>query len=159
MLLICHSYGGNMRKLYTLTLTVVFSVLAFLITTSVIAADLKCGICGMKIPENAKNHIILKHDSQTLHICSPVCALKAKKYDSKFTQADIADFNHPEHMLSGTKVSCLVKSEKIKEDIGSLAMAPHLACFVSKNEAEVAQKKYGDGTVIEGFENALNAYK
>ena len=38
-----------------------------------------------------------------------------------------------------------------------MAMPPIAAAFATKKEADVAQKKYGDGTVVLGLENALQS--
>ena len=134
--------------------------IGFLITLSSIAAGLKCEICGMLIEENGRNHIHLEHESKPgLHVCSPTCASKARKYDAKFNKSEVRNFNKPEQVLVGEQAFFLAKSEKIKADMGKLAMAPYLAAFATKTKAEAAQKKYGDGQVVEGLENALKASK
>ena len=121
------------------------------------AGELHCGVCGMTLPENAKNHIILKSKGkkEPLHVCSPSCAHKAKKYDPSLTEADVVDFDHPGKSLDGNKAFFLIKSEKIKTDMGEMAMAPYAAAFGTKEEALAAQKKYGDGKVVQGLKEAF----
>lgn len=140
-------------KSWALSLLFVFPFLASLTN----AADLSCGVCGMSIPAGAKNHIVLKSSQAktTLHVCSPTCARKAKKHDSTLAEAEVADFNHPGTSLPGSKAFFLIKSDKIKGDMGEMAMAPYAAAFATQEEALAAQKKYGDGKVVQGLEAAL----
>lgn len=121
-------------------------------------ADIKCDVCHMTIPQNARHHIILKNDNPAktpLHICSLSCVLKARKFDSKYSKIDIADFNHPEKFLNGETAFFLIKSSKIKSDLGEMAMPPYLAAFATKEEAKSVHTKYGDGEVTQGFESVL----
>ena len=121
------------------------------------AADITCAVCGMNIPEHARHHIILKRDGSgkpSLHVCSPSCARKAKKHDH-YSAGEIIDFNHPDKFLSVSQAYFLTKSENIKKGMGDSAMPPYLAAFATKEEAEVAQKRFGDGIVVQGFDNAL----
>lgn len=131
-------------------------LLAGLIAVAVHAAETNCDICGMKIPGRARNHMVLMKSEpgeKSLHVCSLGCARKARKHDPKFTRAEIADFHRPESMLAGDKAYLLIRSEKIKADMGEMAMAPYVAGFRTKKEAEAARAKYGDGVVVEGVEN------
>ncbi len=143
-------------KFRRLKMTLLFVALGLSFSTW--AADFKCSVCSMKIPEHAKNHILLRNQDphlSPLHVCSIFCAKKAKKYDPKYSKAEVTDFNHPDKTLSAEKAFFLKKSEKIKADLGELAMSPYWGAFSTKAEAQAAQKKYGDGEVVLGFEEAL----
>lgn len=134
-----------------------FMVLSFS-SGLVFASEIKCGICSMKISEQSRNHIILKSEisgKEPLHVCSLSCVHKARKYDAKYTKSEVSDFNHPEKFLPGEKAFFLVQSKKIKTDLGAMAMVPYFGAFDKKEEADSAQKKYGDGIVVQGIENAL----
>ncbi len=123
-----------------------------------IASEIKCGICSMIISEQSRNHIVLKIEisgKEPLHVCSLSCVHKARKYDPKYTKVEVSDFNHPEKFLPGEKAFFLVQSKKIKADLGAMALAPYFGAFDRREEADSAQKKYGDGIVVQGFENAL----
>lgn len=121
------------------------------------AAELKCDVCGMQISEHGRNHVILKSISgkKSQHVCSPICARKLRKYDADYAKAEVTDFNHTEKMLQGDKAYFLIQSSKIKSDMGENVMAPYAAAFSTKEEADVAQKKYGDGVVVKGADNAF----
>lgn len=122
------------------------------------AAEIHCDICGMTIPERARNHVVLKSaepNAKVMHLCSLSCVRKARKHDPKLSKAEIADFNRPEAMLPGDKAFFLIQSQKIKADMGEMAMAPYVVGFRTKQEAEAAKAKYGDGIVVEGAENAF----
>ncbi|MGK5086970.1 nitrous oxide reductase accessory protein NosL [Bdellovibrionota bacterium FG-2] len=140
----------NLRPLLALTL--------MSLSIAVWASDNHCDVCGMIIPEHAKNHIVL-HGSDSsakgYHICSASCARKIRKNDPKLSKSEVADFNHPDSFLSGNKAFFLIQSQNIKSDMGEMAMPPLIAGFQTKKEAEAARTKYGDGVVVEGFENAL----
>ncbi|MCM2279876.1 MAG: nitrous oxide reductase accessory protein NosL [Oligoflexia bacterium] len=134
-------------------------VISLLMLSSVaLAAQLHCDVCGMTIPEKARHYIMLKAPAgapKPLHVCSASCLKKAKKGEPKYTQADFADFNHPEKFVSGDKAFFLIKSSKIKADLGEMAMPPYIGAFSTKAEAEAAKAKYGDGEVVQGLESAL----
>lgn len=134
------------------------TLLAGLFAVGVHAAETNCDICGMKIPDRAKNLMVLMKNepgAKPLHVCSLGCARKARKHDSTFIRAEIADFNRPESMLAGDKAYFLIQSAKIQSDMGEMAMAPYVAGFKTRKEAETAKAKYGDGLVVEGLENVL----
>ncbi len=136
----------------------VFIVGILSLSISALAADLHCSICSMKIPQSSKNHLVLKNldpKKPSLHACSLSCATKARKYDPKYAQIEVSNFNHPDEFLSGEKAFFLMKSEKIQADLGPMAMLPYFGAFSTKAEAEAAQKKYGDGVIVQGFEGAL----
>ena len=140
-----------------------FLCLGFLFSTltyppAVFAEAMKCAVCGMNLEEHARNHIQLsrKSDSQQrMHVCSLACAKKALKHDAGYDVVEVQDFNHPEKTLSGDSAFFLIKSEKIRSDLGDMVMSPYFGAYASKAEADNAQKKYGDGTVVEGIKNAL----
>lgn len=122
------------------------------------AGEQICQVCNMKIPEGSRHHIILKSEipaKAPLHVCSISCVLKARKHDPKYVKVEVADFNHPEKFLRGEKAFVLIKTDKIKEDLDSMAMPPYFAAFPTKADAEKAKAKYGEGSIVEGFENAL----
>ena len=128
------------------------------IASAASAAEIHCDICGMTIPDHAKNHLLLKTgaaDAKQLHVCSLSCVRKARKHDSTLTQSAIADFNHSDSMLPGEKAFVLIQSQKIRADMGEMAMPPFAAGFRTRREAEAAREKYGDGAVVEGLENAF----
>ena len=132
--------------------------LALVISVSAWAVDTHCDVCGMSIPDHARNHLVLKAAdpaAKELHVCSVPCARKARKHDQSLSRIDIADFNHPESFLSGERAFVLIQSRKVKADLGELTMPPYVVGFGTKKEAEAAQAKYGDGTVVEGIEGAL----
>jgi len=125
---------------------------------NVSAAGFRCDICGMTIPDRARNHVTLtsaESEAKQLHVCSLSCVKKARKHDPKLSKAEIADFHHPETMLSGDRAFFLIQSQKIKADMGEMAMSPYVAGFKTKKEAEAAKAKYGDGVVVQGTENAF----
>ena len=125
---------------------------------SINAADFKCEVCGMKISEHGRNHIVLTSSNSSdkpMHVCSPGCAHKLQKHANQYNKAEVTDFNHVEKMLSGDKSYFLIQSSNIKSDMGPNVMAPYAAAFSSKEEAEAAKKKYGDGTVVLGSDNAF----
>lgn len=132
-------------------------IVVFLCSISAIAQDLHCDICGMKIAANSKNHLVLQGGagSKEYHLCSVSCVRKARKYDPKLSEIKIVDFNRPETFIEGKKAFFLIESQKIKTELGEMAMPPFVVGFRSKNEAEVVQAKYGDGWVVEGVENAI----
>lgn len=134
-------------------------VIAGLSQWVIAATEMHCDICGMIIPDKAKNHIVLKKENdknaKVYHVCSKICLVTAKKNNPDHKKIEMVDFNHPEKFINGEKAFVLKGSEKIKADIGEMAMAPYLGAFSTKKEAEAAQKKYGDGHVVEGVENAL----
>jgi len=120
--------------------------------------SLKCSACNMTIPDKARNHIILTSEDASkppLHVCSLSCALKARKYDSKYSKVKVVDFNRPEELISGDRAYFLLKSSKIKGDLGELAMPPYFGAFEKESEVQAAIKKYGDGVVVQGFEKAI----
>ena len=122
------------------------------------AIDTNCSVCGMTISEDSRNHILLKKEASEptpLHICSASCAHKAKKHDPKLTQSQVSDFNHPDRFIPGDQAFFLIKSDKIKADLGPRAMPPYFGAFATKAEADVAQKKYGDGEIVQGFDNVV----
>lgn len=123
------------------------------------AAELKCDVCGMPIRENGRNLIVLRNNSQntkSMHSCSPICAHKLQKYSPEYNKVEVRNFNHTGEVLSGDKAYFLIQSAKIKSDMGENVMAPYAAAFNTKEEAEAAQKKYGDGVIVKG---AINAFK
>lgn len=128
-----------------------------------LASDTHCEVCHMLIPQNARSHVVLatgkSHEDPHLHVCSVSCVAKAKKNGFKYTRVEIIDFNHPEKFLDGHKAFFIVNSKKIKADMGDMAMPPYFAAFATKKEAEAAQKKYGDGALAQGFEEALKTVK
>lgn len=125
------------------------------------AADFKCDICGMPINEHGRNHIILRSSSpnndtdKPMHVCSPSCAHKLQKHAVQYCKAEVTDFNHPDKILSGDVAYFLIQSSKIKSDMGANVMAPYAAAFSTKEEAEAAKKRYGDGIVVQGSANAF----
>jgi len=138
----------------------VFSLLlaALYLSVSFAAADINCDVCGMKIEQRGRNHMLLKHvqtDKKTLNVCSIPCLLKARKHDSQYTKVEIINFNNPEKFLAGDKAFFLVKSKKIKAALGDMVMPPHVVALSTKKEADAVLKKYPDGTIVQGFENAL----
>ena len=123
---------------------------------SVFAAELKCAVCGMPISDHAKNHILMNgNDKAPMHVCSLSCVKKTLKHDSNYTKVEVADFNDPEKMISADAAFFLIKSENIKSDLGDKVMGPYFGAFSSQAEATAAQKKYGDGSVIQGIQNAI----
>ena len=58
------------------------------------------------------------------------------------------------YKVDGGQSYFLIRSEKIRQDLGPMAMPPFAAAFSSENEAREAQEKYSDGTVVKGFGNA-----
>lgn len=131
-------------------------IVSVLFAVSAWAADTRCDICGMAIPDHARNHLILKSThAKEFHTCSLSCVRKAKRHDPTLSQAEVVDFNHPEKWLSGEKAFFLIQSEKIKVDLGEMAMPPYIAAFRTQKEAEAARVKYGEGRVVQGLENAL----
>lgn len=135
---------------------ILLSALAFL--PQAVAAGMSCAVCGMDLTEQARNHILLSGKSATkspLHTCSLACTKKALKNDAGLDVIEVRDFNHPEKTVSGDLAFFLIKSEKIKSDLGDMVMGPYFAAFSTKAEAEAAQKKYGDGTVVLGIKNAI----
>ena len=139
----------------------VFSLLlaAFCLNIS-FAADINCDVCGMKIEQKGRNHMLLKHDEadkKTLNVCSIPCLLKARKHDSQYTKVEMINFNNPEKFLAGDKAFFLVKSKKIKADLGDMVMPPHIVALSTKKETDAVLKKYDDGTIVQGFENVLKA--
>lgn len=138
------------------------SFIIFLMLTGLAfaAQTRNCDVCGMIIPEKAKNHIILKNEDsnkKSLHVCSFGCVRKGQKYDSKYTRIEVANFNQPDQFLASDKAFFLIKikSEKIKSDLGNFVMPPYFGAFKTQKETEAAKEKYGDGAVVEGIENAM----
>ena len=78
-----------------------------------------------------------------------------RKYDSSYSQVQVIDFNHPDKIIQGDKAYFLIQSSKIRPDMGENVMAPYAGAFGSKEEADAAQKKYGDGVVVKGADNAF----
>jgi len=120
------------------------------------ALELKCAVCGMPLEDHSKNHITLKgKDKATMHVCSLSCTKKAMKHDSGLNEVEVVDFNHAEKTLKGDSAFFLIKSEKIKSDLGDKVMGPYFGAFATQTEADTAQKKYGDGVVVVGIQNAI----
>ena len=141
-------------KKITRIFLILFCIQAFVI--SVFAAELKCAVCGMPLGEYSKNHIILKaKGKEPMHVCSLSCAKKMLKHDPSYVEVLVRDFNHPEKTLSGEAAFFLVRSEKIKNDLGDNVMGPYFGSFSSEAEANAAQKKYGEGNVVKGIQNAI----
>ncbi len=133
-------------------------LIGFFLCLSSWAAELKCDVCGMPIHDHGRNHVVLSGDSSDLkpmHVCSPACAKKVRKHDAKYSKAEVTDFNHPDKTIPGDKAYFLIQSSKIKSDMGADVMAPFAAAFATKEEAEAAKAKYGDGVVVQGAENAF----
>ncbi len=128
--------------------------------TTALPAETHCNVCSMKILENSRQHFLVRDESlgkEPLHICSVTCLHKIKQFNSKISNIEVAQFNEPLKFLKADKAFFLVKSEKIKDDAGSMVMPPIAAAFTTQKEAQAAQKKYGDGTIILGLENALKS--
>lgn len=130
---------------------------SLIVNSIAVASEFKCQVCGMSIKEHGRNHILLRNGTQkkSLHVCSASCAKKMRKYDSSYSDVQVTNFNHPEKMLQGDKAYFLIQSSKIKSDMGENVMAPYAAAFSTKEEADAAQKKYGDGVVLKGADNAF----
>ncbi len=126
---------------------------------TLIAAETSCHVCSMKILDTSRQHFLVQETAgkEPLHVCSVTCLHKFKKFNPKISNIEISNFNDPSKFLKADKTFFLVKSEKIKEDMGSMAMPPIAAAFATKKEAETAQKKYGDGTIVLGLEEALKS--
>lgn len=142
---------GVLSFLSILFMTTFFGVSAF-------GLGIKCNVCGMEIPDHARYQILLKKEGSEkapFHICSLSCAKKALKYDSKFTQVEVADFNHPDKYLKGDQAFFFVGSQNIKSDLGGIMMPPYLAAFDTQMAAELAAEKYHDGKIVLGFERVL----
>jgi hypothetical protein len=121
------------------------------------AADFSCDACGMKIAAQARNHVALKMESQetkTMHFCSLSCLKKAQKH-LPAGKVELSDFNHPERLIPAEKAFYLVNSEKIKAEMGDMVMPPYVGVFATRPEADAAQKKLGDGSIVQGLENVL----
>lgn len=145
-----------MKKLKILVLSLLLGV--FYVNSALLAADVDCDVCGMKIEQKGRNHILLKNEvatQKTLHVCSIPCLQKARKHDSKYTKMEMVDFNNSEKWISGEKAFFLIKSKKIKVALGEMVMPPYIGAFATKKEANTALQKYNDGTLVQGFENAL----
>lgn len=129
----------------------------FCLNSKADAGEVKCQACGMSINDHGRNHIFLRSNSQnkSLHACSPSCAKKMRKYDSSYSEVQVVDFNHPEKIINGDEAYFLIRSSKIKSDMGENVMAPYAAAFATEEEADAAQKKYGDGVVVKGADNAF----
>ncbi|MBI2521874.1 MAG: hypothetical protein HYV97_15770 [Bdellovibrio sp.] len=140
-----------------------YKITAFLLGISVIAcsamaAGRVCSVCGMPLAEHAKNLFVLQTEpaaKEPLHVCAISCLKKAVKHDPRYKKIEVADFNHPEKLLAGDKAFFLLKSTKIKADIGENVMAPYFGAFATEAEALEAQKKYGEGVILQGVENAI----
>lgn len=135
------------------------SVVPFLAMISLAwAGEFKCQVCNMRIPEGSRHHIVLKHEvsaKEPLHVCSLSCVFKARKHDPKYAKVEVADFAHPEKFIAGEKAFMLIKTGKIKDDLDSMVMPPYFAAFPTRADAEKAKARYGEGIIVEGFENAL----
>ncbi|MEK6623322.1 MAG: nitrous oxide reductase accessory protein NosL [Bdellovibrionota bacterium] len=130
----------------------------FLFACSALAAGTVCSVCGMPLAEHAKNRIVVQTETaskEPLHMCALSCLKKTIKHDPRYTKIQVADFNHPDKLIAGDKAFFLLKSTKIKTDIGENVMAPYFGAFATEEEAQTAQKKYGEGVVLQGVENAL----
>lgn len=121
-----------------------------------LAENFKCNICGMDIQESAKNHIVLATESQEkkLHVCALSCVKKAKKHDHSLKNVKVANFNKPSELLDADQAYFLIGSKKIKSDLGDV-MGPYFGAFKSKEEANQAKEKYGDGQVVKGIQEAM----
>ncbi len=142
-----------MRKLFFVSL-----VSGILLSHVLWAADVDCDVCGMIIKDKVSNHFILKKATVTekaLNACSIPCVTKAKKSSAHYTKVEVSDFNHPGKFLDGDKAFFLIKSKNLKKDLGDMVMPPHVVACATKEEAAAAQKKYGDGKVVQGFDNVL----
>lgn len=145
-----------MKKILFVSLIMVF------LSHASFALDIACDVCGMEIKENASNHFILKkekEDKEALHVCSIPCVIKGKKNSPQFSRVEVSDFNQPGKFLDGNQAFFLVRSKSIKKDLGDMVMPPYVAAFSTKKEATVAQKKYGDGMIVKGFDNVLKEVK
>ena len=131
--------------------------LSFFFSPLANASELKCEVCGMPIGLHGRNRIVLLEPTgkKPLHVCSPTCARKMRKYDANYSKAEVTDFNRPEKMLQGDRAYFLIQSSKIKSGMGENVMSPYAAAFSTKEEADAAQKKYGDGVVVKGADNAF----
>lgn len=130
-----------------------FLILGLIFSTIVFAADIKCDVCGMKFADHAKHEVVLTSADGTkvMHTCSLTCAHKARKYDAKLSKVQVTDFNHPEISIAGDK-AFYIKSANLKSEVGDATMPPYFAAFGTRAEAEVAQKKYDQAKIFEGFE-------
>lgn len=139
------------RFCISITFGIIFSLLAH-------AADLKCDVCGMPISEHGCNLVTLSSSAagdKPMHVCSPTCAHKLQKHAPQYSKAEVTDFNHTEKVLTGDKAYFLMQSSKIKSEMGPNVMAPYAAAFATKEEAEAAKAKYGDGVVVQGSDDAF----
>ncbi|MBI3017167.1 MAG: nitrous oxide reductase accessory protein NosL [Deltaproteobacteria bacterium] len=137
-----------------------FIILTICFYTTVFTAETRCNVCSMNISQNSRQHFVVQEESlgkEPFHVCSVICLRKLKQFNSKLSNIEVALFNDPLKFIKSEKAFFLVKSEKIKADAGPMAMPPIAAAFATKKEADTAQKKYGDGTVVLGFENALQS--
>ncbi len=146
---ICHEKRGVMKKLFVFAL--------MFLSLSSWAKGIDCNICGMLIEDNAPNHFILT-EKEPVHACSIPCVNKAKK-GVPTAKIQISDFNHREKLLDGSRSFFLIGSKNIKKDMGDMVMPPYVAAFSTKVEAVAAQKKYGDGRVVEGIDAVLKEAK
>lgn len=122
------------------------------------AAEMRCDVCGMSIPEHAKNHIVLEtpvKGGKMMHVCSVSCLKKGMKHNPDMKKTEFANFNKPDQFLDGDRAFFLKGSDKIKSDIGEMAMPPYLGAYETKKDADAARAKYGEGSVVQGVENAL----
>ena len=134
-------------------------ILLWILCASALASETACDVCSMKISENSRQHFLVQAPAlakKPLHVCSVICLRKINT-SLKPSTIEVSEFNHPQKFLKADKAFFLVKSEKIKGDAGPLAMPPIVAAFATKKEAESAQKKYGDGHIVLGLENALQS--
>ena len=136
-----------------------FLIFGLVFSTIVSAADIKCDVCGMKFAEHAKDEVVLtsSNGAKVMHTCSLTCAHKARKYDAKFSKVQVTDFNHPDISIAGDR-AFYIMSRHLKLDVGDATMPPYFAAFATRAEAEMAQKKYDQTEIYEGFE-ALEKYK
>ena len=134
-------------------------IFAFLIclfsSVLAVATNFTCDVCGMTVPN--RTEIVLKDPTpgaKALHVCSLSCFRKARKLKEYFS-ADVANFNHPDKLLPADNAYFLIKSEKIKPDLGELAMPPYFGAFATKKDADAAQVRYGYGQVVQGLNEAI----
>lgn len=164
--------GGVYKVVKILVGVITVSLTVSLMLSSALwAADTKCSVCGMKIAEISRNHIILMNESlqkeaqkeaqketqkEILHVCSLSCVHKVRKHDTRYSNASVADFNHPESYIDADQAFFLIQSKKIKADLDATVMPPYFGAFKTLEEAQAALKKYGDGQIVQGLNNAVS---
>lgn len=135
---------------------VLFLMTFFLHVWGNAAATTRCSVCGMETRADSRLSFEAKTKEKTYTLCSFACA-------SRITDkhADAALFT--KDYVTGEKIPAkegyyLVKSTSLAGEV-EMGMPPVVASFKTKEKAEEALKRLGNGELKQGIDAAFLSFK